>query len=1226
MSDIRMSGPGRKRKDKPVENVPISTQFDDEPPLKESRTDEPVRTRITGLTVKRIPRGALIGTNTEGDIDRVKGIGFPTKNNRKRLVMFDIEADGRAVKRPAIDVDEFPDQFDRVLKTNTPVSLDKVDNSVSMSRLSANVQVIKDKKTDENTDKGDDDDGPPPLEPVQETTGSSVENKAVPDTSDGPPEEPPSTSEVQEMENKQKEQSIKALSGDVSETPPKESAKDASLVEKGPVGTVEPLGKSDKRDVEVSDGIPSQESIRLEELNMWKSLMDAAVQSKDIDTIKMINQARRDIVNELEQLKKGDAPPGVAKAQEEELALRGEEDVRQANDTKEKTDDVEMAKDAPETLLSGNQLGGVVPADHVTGGRNDVILEHQLSPEEVRKSKPSAMAEQDDVRDPNAAQLDMEVSDTNQATRVPLSVEAGEMELIDPNTNTNGTASSANAMRILEGLTEKKMEVITGAETKKQDAMDKRLQEEEHRQLKEAFGQGALRQQQQQEEQETQFGQVQQELRETTRARASNLQERQRQEQQRQTEQSTRTELLGRIETEGGGSIEGFNQLMSTLVEQGLLASAASDINTTAEARESLRIRSRILAQLRQENKVRNVQTATAPTPQEVLNISLREQARGLGSFGIQGTSGVGTPVFAPDTSRSELHRLQIQEVATLTAEEAHMNQKDMEPLWIEFRGIRTHQGVLEMEAMPTRVITSDRSRLKAASKVRNDVDQREESFGYFMFWLLHHKWDTSKAVTWRRMLLYSASLGYNDLTEAQINWLVTGNPNGDLDEQVDFTGILDNIDDAIPLVSGKFIRKHTIDSLHAQIKEIPEPSVEYPSRSVSPSATPRDASTHPNGSKGPDRVASDTLRGLPSGVRNIADPRFSKRGGVDVHNVRVVTISNPDYDPSKNPGDKGYKPPFVTKEVPDIGVGSKDVGAKLAQADADRLLDSVPVKLYAPIHPQPCDRYLGARNYRRLGLELADYLPKYSQQGFQAEDKTSMYNWNVYVMALYGPMLYAFVTDINLQRSTPVFDLSTPEAVGDEFMELNELIDVLQDYQRESVDRSERVADGGVSAKPLEEHLDKFFQDQRDEDRERLFDPNAVVIGFPDSSFPAGGDTGDSGGGDDRPGVPPDPPTPIPVDPVKPPEVASTPETSQAVFDAKRTPIDMDRGVSRNDTGSNHMLYHHADRTNSASKLLQGVGGRSGKARMQTERSTHVPDASDLERRNRLFHLMSRR
>tara|TARA_R110000782_G_scaffold21387_1_gene57525 strand:- start:341 stop:1285 length:945 start_codon:yes stop_codon:yes gene_type:complete len=281
-------------------------------------------------------------------------------------------------------------------------------------------------------------------------------------------------------------------------------------------------------------------------------------------------------------------------------------------------------------------------------------------------------------------------------------------------------------------------------------------------------------------------------------------------------------------------------------------------------------------------------------------------------------------------------------------------------------------------------------------------------------------------------------------------------------------------------------------------------------------------------------------------------------RAGEEVKNIRIATINNPAFDPTKLPGDPGYEEELITTPVDDLGAGSKDIGAHIAASLADRLLRSMPSKLYAPIHAQACDRYLGAINFQRLSMPIEKYMKSYSQHPFGPEDFQQMYEWNSYTMALYGTMLYAFVTDIQMQRIVPVFDLSTPTAVADEYMELNELISELARYQQASEDRAGRVGDDGSSKRPVEEHIDQYLKDQSDRDTQLLQQSNVVAISVPDTQFPQGdagggpppGNDGDEG--DDSPSPPP-------------PSVVVTPTARAPLATHASIISEFDTGVRRN-------------------------------------------------------------
>lgn len=1024
-------------------------------PESEQGQGEPKARRITGLGVRRLARGSLIATS-DGSV--ITAIGLPTR--KKRIQGFDIEEDGGAKKRKGTETrDEFMAKESHVAVTNTPITVSRADGSVRVDRLNTNVTVLK----------------APREEAQEETEQADATAQPAEGEEEKQMEEPSSMEEAKEIHEEEGE-AVKDLSGEQSEQPPKENDADSSLVQDGPMGTIEPPANNEKRETPVSEHTMENVLVKQLELNMRAS--DAAVLKEDYDAAAAFLQKNEEIQKRLDMVRSSDQPDGVKKAESDDARHDLEEGEHQAEQTEEAQEDIAKAKDAPETLLSGNKIGGSTPSDAKTGSKNDIAVEHHMDVADVQTAKPSAEAEDNVVRDPTVVQMDTEIPGTNQTEQVPLSVEADVMELVSSKDAVDSNTASANAMEAANIPTEN-METLTRAD----ERADRQISREREAEAKRV---------------------------------------------------ETRQELLEGIQREGG-EIKGFHEMVNTLVQAGHGGEGVA-LGPSAEnpdLAKRLKFQKQVLATLRKENKMRDIMTTQAPTAAEQEQLAIVEAGRGIGTGELGGT-GVGTPVFAPNQARGTLHRLQIQQVATLTDEEARALRTEMNPLWVEYRRIRVAQGVQEMEAMPTRVITSDRSRTKAAQRVRPDVDQREEGFANFMYWLIHHKWRSGEALTWNKMLLYSAALGYNDLTQAQINWLVTGNPDGNLSEDVDFSGMGSlteiDLDEPIPLIGDQHISLGELKSLEAQAVGNPEPQVQYPSRNVSPSGAPSDKSRHPDGSTGPERAAKSELEGLPGHVTNIPDPRISRRGGADVPNVRIVTVRNPKFDPSKTPDDDDFEPEFITKEVPDIGAGSKDIQAEITAAEADRLLTTQPTKLYAPIHPQACDRYLGSRNYQRLGLPLDKYLKHYAQQGFGPTDFQKMYEWNLYTMGLFGGYLYAFVTDIQMQRNTPVFDMSTPEAVGDEFMELNELVKEMRAFQQHAEDRADRVVDGGAGARPLEDHLNSFFQNQTLLDKQSIANANAAVISFPSDRFPPSNIP-------IIPPIAPGPPAPAPdVSPVIPP------------------------------------------------------------------------------------------
>ena len=228
---------------------------------------------------------------------------------------------------------------------------------------------------------------------------------------------------------------------------------------------------------------------------------------------------------------------------------------------------------------------------------------------------------------------------------------------------------------------------------------------------------------------------------------------------------------------ETGRNVPGFDAHMALLFDQGIIRSALDPIT-----------RRRELNVLRQLNKISDVSTAAMLTPEQIKAVvdkdSLDKTRIRFAQNQAPGMNKLGTPVFHPGESRDALHDAQKTVVSHMTQEEANSIRKEVKPFWDEYKLVRLNQGVAEMSTMPTRILRSDRSTLRAASKPRDDISTRENSFGHFMFYILHHKLD-QKGVSWGKFLRMSTALGYNDLTVAQINWLITGNPNGDLHDGV---------------------------------------------------------------------------------------------------------------------------------------------------------------------------------------------------------------------------------------------------------------------------------------------------------------------------------------------------------------------------------------------------------------------------------------------------------
>ena len=810
---------------------------------------------------------------------------------------------------------------------------------------------------------------------------------------------------------------------------------------------------------------------------------------------------------------------------EESVALDNENKQVKKNTIKQQQK-LKDAVDAPENKLAEGTIAQVEPMDVSSGMHADVDMEDQVDPVHVNAADEEVMDEKDIIDVPAPIDTDTNMEDVNTGSSVTLGADRYVDVVEQHRSQVSSIGASANAMEAVLAP----MEVVSKAEIREENKHI--IQEAKDREREES----RMDVSRTPEEEEAHILKTQEDFLRPKDATPEEIKEREKQL------------AIGEV----GEGVPSFENVMGLLKTRGMV----DDI-------EDIKARKKVLAMMRAGNKVIDVQTTAAPTAQDLMQTTVLE---GTSAFPtVLGGSGVGTPVFVPGVARDDLHTL-MNGVVTITSRESTELKAELTPLWNEFKMGRMAAGVREMERMPTRIITAPKSSVKQASKIRADETQQDETFGNFMFWLIHTRLDNTKMATWRGMLLYSAALGYNSLTQTQVNWIITGHKNGDLDSNTDFTSLESELTDPLDLpleVSGHVLHPNMVNSLAAQVSGNPEPQETYPAKNTSPSAAPIDNSIHPDGSTGPDRANRMSFRGMPSSISNIPDPRFSMRGGESVANVRIATIRNDKFDPSKSEGDEGYEPEFTTIQLDDIGAGSKDIGAHIDASVADRLLRSMPSRLYAPIHAQACDRYLGSINFQRLSMPIEKYMKSYSKHPWGPTDFQQMYDWNTYTMALYGQMLYAFVTDINMQRSSPVFDMSTPTAVGDEYMELNELLDELSRYQKVSEDRAGRVGDDGSSKRPVEDHIDKYLAEQSERDSQLLQQSNVTAISIPTTQFPSSDTTVDTpvDTPDDTPAPPPQTIpdiAPEPQGPVIPPAKTPTVDTRQPIISST------DNGVRR--------------------------------------------------------------
>ena len=1074
--------------EKPKRKSPDIPEFEDEAKRR--------RINLSEIKRKRLPNGTLIGL--QEDASRIMAMGIPTRKNK--FIHFKVEEDGNITKVGTVTEQTFTESHRAVYRTNKPTTL-ATDGTIDPDRLTNNISIVKaPKEKEEETlaieDKSMEEEGGKPLAIEDKSMEEEGEPLAIKDKTTGEEEKgeelltDKTTEEEEKKEEKKETATVRqedkqnVVAQDVQEQIVDMSH--AAHPSAGPVGEGNPYSKSNalKRLIDFYQsrlGEPEAATKFLEYTTELDALENERTRKPvEVDTESMSKSVNKEVDEFLEQINSNvdkSMPEKLKKIEKDDMEVDKMEKKIIKDRTKKDNESFAIANESSDALLSKGEASNARITDISTGHHINMEIEDQLNNEDTDVNK-GAVVEAKNRKDlPGPMDVDKHMFNANSLEQITLGADAQTDRIDLPSMHSSSNTTSANKMQAtvgpMEGV-EIPIEAQQEKERKKQLGQEIGIASKQFKEKRDVLGKFDTR----------------------TEKRTEQMMKKGKAEGEQQ--RKSMLELM-----QSGGDIQGFDEMMKRLAGQDIVKDP-----------ENVQMRKRVLAILRKDNKMMDIRTAAAPTEQDILAASVKEQSGTLGT-GQRGGSGIGTPIFAPDTSRSDLYELQ-KGVATLTEIEALETREELTPLWNEFKLGRIAAGVREMERMPTRLITSDKSSLKVASRIRADMKQEEDSFGYFMYWLLHDRLDPTRETTWRAFLTYSAALGYNDLSQTQINWMITGHENGNLDSNTNFSTVESEEGDPLDVlldIKGQKLTRGTIKALAAQVIGNPEPQAQYPSRNTSPSAAPVDNSIHPDGSTGVQRQNRRTFEGVPSFVMNIPDPRFSRRGGIDVPNVRLVTRRNPEFDPKLKPEDKEYKPEFITEEVPDIGVGSKDIGAHINQAQSDRLLRSIPTKLYAPIHPQACDRYFGTLNYQRLSLPIEKYMKAYSQHPWGPTDFQQMYNWNLYTMALYGGMLYAFVNDINMQKTTPIFDMGTPEMVGDEYMELNELINELARFQQNADDRADRVADSGAASRPLEEQLDKFHQDQSILDKEKLFQGDVAIISTEGlTPFPSGGGGGSSG------------------------------------------------------------------------------------------------------------------
>ena len=1172
---------------------------------------------LSSLKRKRLSSNTIIGVYDDGET--VAALGVPTKKRKFLRLIFD--SDGTAIKESkTMTEQEFTESYPNVYRMNKPVTLD-LKGMVTPNRLSKDVSIVKESKgfdlqQDKDTEKSKEitsefkfgkdtktDEKPKEMKDpgTDEKTKDMDIDKEIedPDTEDEP--------EPIRQEDKILEVT-KETQEEIAELAHKEHPSD------------EPKEKEKVPEEDFSEKTLIKNYMSILQKQMASSKPDLAKkQFEELRSLAVIladfDKPKKKVDIAKETPLPDEMPDNLKRIENTDMEIIEEEKKVIEKVTEQEVENFEMEVESSDALLSKGEAVNTKIIDISTGHHNDMEIEQQLDEEHTDIDKGTTVAAKDRKDVPTPVDEDTEMADPNTENNdITLGADA-ETDRVDlPSAHSSSNTTSANKMEATIGP----MEYEISGETK--------FLQEQHKKLGEEIKLGSK-----------QFKDTLKTKR-TFEQKVKDRQEKFRKEGDKEQEQR-RKSILEHMQS--GGDIQHFEKLMGSLQHQGIIEDA-----------ENVKTRRLVLATLRKENKLVDLRTAAAPTEQDILSAAVKEQQGVLGTGQLGGT-GIGTPIFAPSTSRENLYELQ-RGVATLTQTEAIQIREELTPLWNEFKLGRIAAGVNEMERMPTRLLTSDLSTVKAASRLRSDMKQEEDTFGHFMYWLLHDRLDPTRHTTWRAFLTYAAALGYNDLTQTQINWMITGNENGDLNSNTIFSEVSEEEGDPLDVlldIKGQKLSRGTVKALSAQVIGNPEPQAQYPSRNTSPSAAPVDNSIHPDGSTSSERQTRQTFSGVPSFIMNIPDPRFSRRGGIDVPNVRLHTRRNPNYDPTiqqhLKPGDEGHQEEYITEEVPDVGVGSKDIGAAIASAQSDRLLRAIPTKLYAPIHPQACDRYFGTLNYQRLSLPIERYMKSYSQHPWGPTDFQQMYNWNMYTMGLYGGMLYAFVNDVNMQKTSPIFDMNTPEAVGDEYMELNELINELSRFQQNADDRADRVTDSGAAQRPLEEQLDKFHRDQSVLDKEKMFQGDVAIISTEGlSPFPTGGSGATGVNPDDvlPPGAIPQPPGPVippggggpqwpggGPDPRYDPDTPWSPNNDQRIDEDK--PFSDDNDMTRehdwpDPPNTNNRLYNtftsqlKSPTQIGATMMNKGISNKRKLGSMMKSDTVNT----ELERKNKMYSMFFRR
>ena len=426
-----------------------------------------------------------------------------------------------------------------------------------------------------------------------------------------------------------------------------------------------------------------------------------------------------------------------------------------------------------------------------------------------------------------------------------------------------------------------------------------------------------------------------------------------------------------------------------------------------------------------------------------------------------------------------------------------NFSEKLVAQKWEAFRSSRVQAGEMDMSRQSTRAITSSVGTIQLETS--RAAMMQPDTVRWDFIWDQIHNTDNNSILS-VKYISYLIRVFAPNVTVARVNWLITGNPYGHI-PAVEFEekDVLQGEDGEDSMDIDRESRD--ILMLKRLFESVHEPSTPLPTSDFVADKSPIDNSNGPHTAS----MGGESSLDRKGFINNIPDPRISERGGINVPNVKIDTKLNPDFDPTLPEGPNNRK--IIHSVSQDTFAGAHSVMRDLLQAEADRLLGNKPFRLYAPIHSQPTDRFLGAKNFRRLSVDPKEYIKSYSYIGVKPDDIETMYKWNKRAMLQYGEYMYSFSDMDNMKKVVPIYDPSNPDGVRQEFMELQEMMKEIRSYQLVAESRAERVHDSMATRKPIEQHLDDFFKKEQYKQEGKLFNSNAFVIATDDDNVPTDGE-----------------------------------------------------------------------------------------------------------------------